>query len=119
MAAPTAAAGAPTRSQPEPSSRRGLSGAEAKKALEEARQAFESDDFARAIKKGREALELGEGRAHAVLGAAYYKVGRYDEAARAYKEALRLDPNNDFLKKRVELASRAARGHAEAESFSP
>lgn len=88
---------------------------EGRKALEEARQAFEGDDFTRAIKKGREALELGEGQAHAILGAAYYKTGRFEEAVRSYKEALRLDPHNAALEKRVELARRAADGQGENE----
>jgi eukaryotic-like serine/threonine-protein kinase len=96
-----------------PARRSSAPGPEAKKALDEARQAFESDDFARAIKKGREALELGEGRAHAILGAAYFKIGRFDEATRAYKEALRLDPRNPSLEKRVDLARRAASSQSE------
>jgi Flp pilus assembly protein TadD len=106
-----------TRPQPETSTRRSSAStsADAKKALDEARTAFESDDFTRAIKRGREALELGEGRAHAILGAAYYKIGRFEEAVRSYKEALRLDPHNPSLEKRVELARRAATGNNESE----
>jgi serine/threonine protein kinase len=107
-----------TRTQTETSTRRSsppAPGPEAKKALDEARQAFESDDFARAIKKGREAVELGEGHAHAILGAAYFKAARFEEAVRAYKEALRLDPRNPSLEKRVELARRAASGHSETD----
>jgi hypothetical protein len=114
---PALAGGAP-RAQPETAARRSPSAPspEGKKALDDARQAFEGDDFTRAIKKGREALELGEGRAHAILGAAYYKVGRFEDAVRAYKEALRLDPHNPSLEKRVELARRAATGHSDIES---
>jgi serine/threonine protein kinase len=99
---------AQTRTQPETTGRRPTPGPEAKKALDDARQAFAGDDFARAIKRGREAVELGEGHAHTILGAAYYKTGRFEEAVRAYKEALRLDPHNPTLEKRVELARRAA-----------
>ncbi len=103
----------PPRVPADASARR--SSGEGKKSLEEARQAFESDDFALAIKKGREALELGEGHAHAILGAAYFKTGRFAEAVRSYKEALRLDPHNPTLEKRVELARRAAEGLNESE----
>jgi len=88
-------------------------GGEGKRALAEARAAFESDDFSRAILQGRAALAAGEGGAHAILGAAYFKVGRYEDAVQEYGEALRLDPNNPALAKRVEIARRAASRHAE------
>lgn len=118
LVAPAKAALLPASTRPlteAPARRSSAPGPEAKKALDEARQAFESDDFARAIKKGREALDLGEGRAHAILGAAYFKIGRFDEATRAYKEALRLDPHNPTLEKRVDLARRAASSQNEKE----
>jgi len=84
-----------------------------KKALSEARAAFEGDDFLRAIAQGRAAVAAGEGGAHAILGAAYFKVGRYEDSVREYGEALRLDPGNPALAKRVEIARRAAGRHAE------
>ena len=87
--------------------------AEGKKALGEARAAFERDDFSRAILAGRAALASGEGGAHAILGAAYFKVGRFDDAVREYGEALRLEPGNPALAKRVEIARRAAGRRAE------
>ena len=86
---------------------------EGKKALDQARAAFERDDFSRAILDGRAALAAGEGGAHAILGAAYFKVGRYEDAVREYGEALRLDPSNPALAKRVEIARRAASRRAE------
>ena len=81
---------------------------EGKNALFQARSAFERDDFSRAIQLGRAALAAGEGGAHAILGAAYFKVGRFEDAAREYSEALRLEPGNPALAKRVEIARRAA-----------
>ena len=86
---------------------------EGKKALHEARAAFERDDFSRAIREGRAALAAGEGGAHAILGAAYFKVGRFEDAVREYGDALRLEPSNPALAKRVEIARRAAARHAE------
>ena len=89
---------------------------EGKKALYEARAAFERDDFSRAILQGRAALAAGEGGAHAILGAAYFKIGRFDEAVREYGEALRLEPGNPALAKRVEIARRAASRRADGVS---
>jgi tetratricopeptide (TPR) repeat protein len=82
--------------------------ADGRKALDEARAAFERDDFLRAIQLGRAALAAGEGGAHTILGAAYFKLGRFDDAVREYSEALRLEPGNPALAKRVEIARRAA-----------
>jgi Flp pilus assembly protein TadD len=89
---------------------------EGKKALAEARAAFERDDFARAILEGRAALVAGEVGAHAILGAAYFKVGRFEDAAREYGEALRLEPGNPALARRVEIVRRAASRRAEGPS---
>jgi serine/threonine-protein kinase len=90
-----------------------VSNGEGKKALEQARSAFERDDFPKAVQLGRAALAQGEGGAHAILGAAYFKLGRFEEAEREYGEALRLDPKNPALIKRVDLAHRAASRGAE------
>jgi Flp pilus assembly protein TadD len=50
------------------------------------------------------------------LGAAYFKIGRFDDAVREYGEALRLEPGNPALVKRVEIARRAASRRAEGAS---
>jgi len=89
---------------------------EGKQALAEARAAFERDDFSRAILEGRAALAAGEGGAHAILGAAYFKVSRFEDAVREYGEALRLEPGNPALARRVEIARRAASRSAEGAS---
>jgi tetratricopeptide (TPR) repeat protein len=86
---------------------------EGKKALFQAHAAFERDDFAQAILLGRAALAAGEGGAHNILGAAYFKLGRFEDAAREYGEALRLEPSNPVLAKRLEIARRAASRRAE------
>jgi serine/threonine-protein kinase len=114
VAAPESAAG----SAPElPADKtRARATAEGKKALGEARAAFERDDFSRAILEGRAALAAGEGGAHAILGAAYFKVGRFEDAVREYGEALRLEPGNPALARRVEIARRAAGRRAEGPS---
>ena len=89
---------------------------EGKKALSQAHAAFERDDFAQAILLGRAALAAGEGGAHNILGAAYFKLGRFEDAAREYGEALRLEPSNPVLAKRLEIARRAASRRAEGAS---
>jgi serine/threonine-protein kinase len=114
VATPETAAG-PAAELPADKTRPRASG-EGKKALYEARAAFERDDFSRAILAGRAALAAGEGGAHAILGAAYFKVGRFEDAVREYGEALRLEPGNPALAKRVEIARRAAGRRAEGTS---
>jgi serine/threonine protein kinase len=114
VATPESAAGSATE-LPAEKARPRASG-EGKKALADARAAFERDDFSRAILAGRAALAAGEGGAHAILGAAYFKVGRFEDAVREYGEALRLEPGNPALAKRVEIARRAASRRAEGAS---
>jgi tetratricopeptide (TPR) repeat protein len=114
IAAPGSAAAA-TPELPSDKTRPRASG-EGKRALSEARAAFERDDFSRAILEGRAALAAGEGGAHAILGAAYFKVGRFEDAVREYGEAARLDPGNPALARRVEIARRAASRRAEGGS---
>jgi hypothetical protein len=104
---PAGAAPGPESERPADRTRPRASG-EGKKALDQARAAFERDDFSRAILQGRAALAAGEGGAHTILGAAYFKVGRFEDSAREYGEALRLEPGNPALAKRVEIARRAA-----------
>jgi len=109
-----------TRLSPEPPLPRRLSSTiannEGKKLLEEARAAFNRDDFAQAIQKGRAALAANEGGAHDIMGSAYFKLDRCGEAVREYGEALRLDPHNPSLAKRLEIARRCASHRAEGTS---
>ena len=114
VATPESAAGSATE-LPAEKARPRASG-EGKKALADARAAFERDDFSRAILAGRAAVAAGEGGAHAILGAAYFKVGRFEDAVREYGEALRLEPGNPALARRVEIARRAASRRAEGAS---
>ena len=114
MAAPVPGTGSDT--EPLADETRPRASGEGKRALGEARAAFERDDFSRAILEGRAALAAGEGGAHAVLGAAYFKVGRFEDAVREYGEALRLEPGNSALARRVEIARMAASRRAEGAS---
>ena len=116
VAAPTAGAPPIPGAGPDTPATRPRASGEGKKALHEARAAFERDDFSRAILQGRAALAAGEGSAHAILGAAYFKVGRFQDAVREYGEALRLEPGNPALARRVEIARRAASRRAEGAS---
>ena len=72
--------------------------------------------ISRARSLGRAAVAAGEGGAHGILGAAYFKVGRFEDAVREYGEALRLEPGNPALARRVEIARRAASRRAEGAS---
>jgi Flp pilus assembly protein TadD len=114
MAAPVPGTGSDT--EPLADETRPRASGEGKRALGEARAAFERDDFSRAILEGRAALAAGEGGAHAVLGAAYFKVGRFEDAVREYGEALRLEPGNSALARRVQIARMAASRRAEGAS---
>jgi hypothetical protein len=82
--------------------------------LERARAAFEHDEFAKAVELGQAALGAGDRRAHAVLGAAYFKLGRYREAERSYNDAAQVEPDNTIFRKRAESAHRMAEGHSDA-----
>jgi tetratricopeptide (TPR) repeat protein len=69
--------------------------------------AFQQKSYADALSRGKEAVKAGGGvEARLLLGDAYFKLQKYDEAKRAYDGALRLDPANDTARRGLELASR-------------
>ncbi len=76
--------------------------------LDLARRSFDADDFVAAVEHGQAALAAGRHEAHAVLGATFVKLGRYVEAEREYGEALRRDPDNAAIKRRLEIVRQRA-----------
>jgi serine/threonine protein kinase len=69
--------------------------------------AFQRKSYGDAVTRAREAVKAGGGiEARLLLGDALFRLQKYDEARRAYEEALRLDPANDTAKRGLELASR-------------
>jgi serine/threonine protein kinase len=60
-----------------------------------AKVAFQEKKYKEAVERAKESARFGGGaEARVLLGDAYFKLERYDEAKRAYVDALRLDPNN-------------------------
>jgi Flp pilus assembly protein TadD len=60
-----------------------------------AKIAFQEKDYKEAVERARESSRTGGGaEARVLLGDAYFKLEKFDEAKRAYSDALKLDPNN-------------------------
>jgi eukaryotic-like serine/threonine-protein kinase len=60
-----------------------------------AKVAFQEKKYKEAVERAKESAHFGGGaEARVLLGDAYFKLERYDEAKKAYVDALRLDPNN-------------------------
>jgi len=60
-----------------------------------AKIAFQEKNYKEAVDRARESARTGGGaEARVLLGDAYFKLEKYDEARHAYSEALKLDPNN-------------------------
>jgi eukaryotic-like serine/threonine-protein kinase len=60
-----------------------------------AKVAFQEKNYREAVERAKESTRFGGGAdARVLLGDAYFKLERYDEAKKAYNDALRLDPNN-------------------------
>jgi tetratricopeptide (TPR) repeat protein len=57
--------------------------------------AFQEKKYREAVERARESARFGGGAdARVLLGDAYFKLEKFDEAKKAYSEALKLDPNN-------------------------
>src|SRR2546422_9538798 len=69
-------------------------------------QLHQSGDVLGAIEAYREALEKEPGRidARSNLGAAYVRLGRYEEAVEQYKKALGIAPDNTIVRLNLALA---------------
>jgi tetratricopeptide (TPR) repeat protein len=60
-----------------------------------AKIAFQEKDYKQAAERAKESAKLGGGvEARVLLGDAYFKLEKFEEAKKAYNEALKLDPNN-------------------------
>jgi tetratricopeptide (TPR) repeat protein len=57
--------------------------------------AFQEKKYKEAVERAKESARFGGGaEARVLLGDAYFKLERFDEAKKAYTDALKLDPNN-------------------------
>jgi tetratricopeptide (TPR) repeat protein len=57
--------------------------------------AFQEKDYKAAAERAKESARTGGGvDARVLLGDAYFKLEKFEDARKAYSEALRLDPNN-------------------------
>ncbi len=60
-----------------------------------AKIAFQEKDYKAAVERAKESARMGGGaEARVLLGDAYFKLEKFEEAKKAYTEALKLDPNN-------------------------
>lgn len=60
-----------------------------------AKVAFQEKKYKEAVDRAKESARFGGGaEARVLLGDAYFKLERFDEAKKAYSDALKLDPNN-------------------------
>jgi Flp pilus assembly protein TadD len=77
-------------------------------ALKLANAAFDERDWPKALEYGSAAARVGGGaEAHSLVGATYFKMGRFSEAEAAYLKALELRPADARLRKRLELVREA------------
>jgi tetratricopeptide (TPR) repeat protein len=67
--------------------------------------AFQEKKYADAARTAELAADRGGGvKAHVLLGDAHFRLARYKEAARAYEDALKIDPGNASAKSGLTLA---------------
>jgi serine/threonine protein kinase len=68
---------------------------------------FQEKNYADVVRSASQAVERGGGvRARVLLGDAYFRLNQYKDAAKAYGEALKLDPRNEGAKTGLAAASR-------------
>jgi serine/threonine-protein kinase len=71
--------------------------------------AFDRGNYPEAVRRGKEAISAGNKVAgHLLVGDAYFHLQRYPDAAREYKAALAIDPDNALARRGRELAEKAA-----------
>jgi len=66
--------------------------------------AFERTDYTQAVELARQVVHMYPRaiQGHIILGDAYFKLLRYDEARRSWERALQLDPENRHASRRIE-----------------
>jgi hypothetical protein len=81
-------------------------------AIARGQAAFDRGDYPEAVRRGREAIAAGAALGGRLLiGDAYYRLERFADALREYQAALALDPANASIRRRRDLAERAASPH--------
>lgn len=69
--------------------------------------AFQEKDYDEAIRRAKQGSSAGGGvEARLLLGDAYFKQQKYEDAAKAYQDALRLEPDNVTAKRSLDLVKR-------------
>ena len=69
--------------------------------------AFQEKNYQETIRSAKLAAERGGGaRARVLLGDAHFRLSHYQDAATAYTQALRIDPENPSAKSGLALASK-------------
>ena len=69
--------------------------------------AFQEKNYGAAVRSAGQATEYGGGaKARVLLGDAHFRMAHYREAAKAYEEALKIDPNNPCAKSGLALANK-------------
>jgi cytochrome c-type biogenesis protein CcmH/NrfG len=68
---------------------------------------FQEKKYADAARAAERAADRGGGvKAHVLLGDAHFRLARYKEAAKAYENALKIDPRNASAKSGLALANK-------------
>jgi tetratricopeptide (TPR) repeat protein len=69
--------------------------------------AFQEKNYALAVRSAKRAADKGGGvKARVLLGDAHFRLNHFKEAAHAYEEALKLDPDNASAKSGLQLANK-------------
>ena len=72
-----------------------------------AKIAFQEKNYKTAAERAKESARRGGGaEARVLLGDAYFKLQKFEEAKKAYTEALKLDPNNRVAGQGLRLVER-------------
>ena len=79
--------------------------------MKQAKDSFSEGNLDQAIRLAKEALaKSADAEAWIVVGNVAFKRRAYGDAAKAYSEALRLEPDNEKILKRRQMAQKLAAG---------